>query len=64
MSVYHNEVTDALNTLKDVIDTDTCLYLWESALANTWTKENVWVHGDVAIGNLLQQNYHLAGNVV
>jgi len=61
LSIYHNEVIDALTNLKDAIDTDICLHIWESALANKWTRKNVWVHGDIAIGNLLHQNYHLAG---
>jgi aminoglycoside phosphotransferase (APT) family kinase protein len=30
-------------------------------LESKWTKENVWVHGDVAIGNLLVKDGKLCG---
>ena len=34
--------------------------VWEAALAATWRGPPVWVHGDVAAGNLLVQGGRLA----
>jgi aminoglycoside phosphotransferase (APT) family kinase protein len=34
--------------------------IWETALAATWRGEPVWVHGDVAVGNLLVRNGRLS----
>ena len=61
LSVYHYEVVDALEKLKAVLDVDSCCSIWEIALSSKWNKEDVWVHGDIAIGNLLHKNYHLTG---
>ncbi len=35
------------------IDTHTITEIWEQALSSTWDKPPVWIHGDIAIGNLL-----------
>ena len=34
--------------------------IWETAIATTWTKPPVWVHGDISAGNLLVQNGKLS----
>ena len=32
-----------------------------TALKSKWTKRNIWVHGDIAVGNLLAKNGKLCG---
>lgn len=61
LKVYHQETMDALNALTDQIDTVKLLDLWHLALDSNEHIENVWVHGDIAPGNLLVQNGHLCG---
>lgn len=40
--------------LNDVLDTDAVTAVWEAALhAPAWDRAPVWVHGDLAVGNLL-----------
>ena len=34
--------------------------LWNNACATRWTKLPVWIHGDVAVGNLLMDGGKLA----
>ena len=53
MTVYDGETRQALEALSGTIDTDAARAVWETALAATWHGEPVWVHGDVAAGNLL-----------
>jgi aminoglycoside phosphotransferase (APT) family kinase protein len=58
--VYDPEVRQALTILKDKIDTYAATKLWEAALATTWSKPPVWVHGDISAGNLLVKDGHLS----
>ncbi len=53
LSVYDGDTRQALEALSGEIDTDTARAVWEAALAATWLGSPVWVHGDVAWGNLL-----------
>ena len=61
LSVYHEETQTALKNLKSQLQTDKLNDIWSIALASKWTEENVWVHGDVAPGNLLVKNGRLCG---
>jgi len=53
LAVYDDETRQAITMLGNKIDADTVTEVWNTALASTWDKAPVWVHGDVAIGNLL-----------
>jgi len=61
LSVYHEETQTALKKLKSVVQTDKLNSIWSIALESKWTKKNVWVHGDIAPGNLLVKNGKLCG---
>jgi len=61
LSFYHEEVWTALKELKSVLPTDKLNNIWQAALGSKWTKENVWVHGDIAVGNLLVKSGKLCG---
>jgi aminoglycoside phosphotransferase (APT) family kinase protein len=53
VSVYDKGAREQIGALDALIDTARALTLWEKACATQWDKEPVWVHGDVAIGNIL-----------
>lgn len=38
-----------------------CSHIWQEALASEWEKDPIWIHGDVAVGNLLVKNERLVG---
>ncbi|WP_407672958.1 aminoglycoside phosphotransferase family protein [Paenibacillus profundus] len=54
--VYHDETEKAFEKLKDELLTDTLKAVWEQGIQSKWTSKNVWIHGDVAPGNLLVKN--------
>jgi|ERR1700733_9683035 len=60
LTVYDAQTQHAIDILKDKINTDAATNIWESALATTWNKSPVWVHGDVSLGNLLVQKGELS----
>src|SRR4029079_15643915 len=53
LAVYDPETRAAIATLADEIDTGMVTAIWDEALATNWQGRPVWVHGDVAVGNLL-----------
>ncbi|MED1092398.1 aminoglycoside phosphotransferase family protein [Bacillus paramycoides] len=53
ISVYDEEARVAIENNKDVFDETLLKHLWDSALRSTWERTPVWVHGDIAPGNLL-----------
>jgi aminoglycoside phosphotransferase (APT) family kinase protein len=55
LTVYDAETRSAIAALDSEIDVHQATKLWEAALAATWHGAPVWVHGDVAVGNLLVQ---------
>jgi aminoglycoside phosphotransferase (APT) family kinase protein len=59
-TVYNEGTLEALEMLGDLVDTEKCLEIWNRATASEWTKEPVWIHGDIAPGNLLVKNGKLS----
>jgi aminoglycoside phosphotransferase (APT) family kinase protein len=53
LTVYDGQARAALKALDGEIDTVLAAQVWAEALAATWHGNPVWVHGDVADGNLL-----------
>lgn len=53
LAVYDSETRAAINTLEDRGDVQAITTLWDEALASAWKRPPVWVHGDIATGNLL-----------
>lgn len=53
LAVYDSETQAALSALTGRIDADAAAEIWTAALSSEWRLEPVWVHGDVASGNLL-----------
>lgn len=52
-SVYGDQVQAALTDLADQVDVAACKAVWQRAVRSVWSSAPVWVHGDVAVGNLL-----------
>ncbi len=53
LSVYDAETRAALSALAGMIDTASAVEVWAAALSSEWRRQPLWVHGDVASGNLL-----------
>lgn len=53
LRVYDAETRAAIAALGDRIDPAAAMAVWEAGLAAAWAGPPVWVHGDVAAGNLL-----------
>jgi aminoglycoside phosphotransferase (APT) family kinase protein len=53
LTVYDAQARRALKALHGEIDTARAAQVWAEALAAVWPGPPVWVHGDVADGNLL-----------
>jgi len=61
LAVYDQQTQNALDTLSPEIDVESCRQIWNAALSTQWTKKPVWVHGDIAPGNLIVRDRKLAG---
>lgn len=59
LNVYDAQTRQAIEILKDKIDSHAATKIWESALATSWNQPPVWVHGDISLGNLLVHNRQL-----
>lgn len=60
LKVYDNETRVTLEKLKDVFDTNVLENIWNTALQSTYENKPVWIHGDIAIGNLLVKDGKLS----
>ena len=53
LAVYDSETRAALTALTGRIDAASAAEVWEAALSSEWSGQPLWVHGDIASGNLL-----------
>jgi aminoglycoside phosphotransferase (APT) family kinase protein len=53
LATYDKETREAIKRLSDQTQASAAEELWNAALATEWEFAPVWVHGDVAPGNLL-----------
>ena len=60
LAVYDSETRDCIETLRGTIDAGAATSAWEAALAARWAGPPVWVHGDIAAGNLLVDSGRLS----
>lgn len=56
LKIYDKETRKAIKLLKNKIDTNAALRIWDTALSSHWDQPPVWVHGDLSPGNLLIQD--------
>lgn len=61
LSVYHEETMQAIENLADKIDQAKSIAIWQEALASKWEKAPVWLHGDLAAGNIIVEEGKLVG---
>lgn len=55
LTLYDAETRQAIAALAGQMDANAATAVWEAALNATWHGPAVWLHGDVAAGNLLVQ---------
>jgi aminoglycoside phosphotransferase (APT) family kinase protein len=60
LATYDTEALDALDALGDEVPRAAIERAWEDAMATTRDRDPVWLHGDVAAGNLLVRDGRLA----
>ena len=58
--VYDEEARTAIRALSGLIDTNIATAIWEKAISSKWEKDPVWIHGDLATGNILIKNKKLS----
>ncbi|MED5017767.1 aminoglycoside phosphotransferase family protein [Paenibacillus chibensis] len=60
LAVYDPETRDAIKQNKDTLNGSLLNEIWELALNSTWVANPVWVHGDMAPGNILVKDGRLS----
>lgn len=60
LSVYDKNAQKQIKKLNGIIDQDKAINLWRRACNTRWNKPPVWIHGDIAIGNILLKNRKLS----
>ena len=53
LATWDVDVRRAIAALAHELDADAATAVWQAALATTWERPSVWVHGDVTNSNLL-----------
>lgn len=56
LSTYDEQTRQAIAVYQDKATAKAMMTVWETALASQWQNPPLWIHGDIAIGNLLVQN--------
>jgi aminoglycoside phosphotransferase (APT) family kinase protein len=59
IATYDEESREAIRRLAADIDSAAATEVWDAAIASTWTRSPVWVHGDFVASNLLVADGHL-----
>jgi aminoglycoside phosphotransferase (APT) family kinase protein len=59
LSIYDEQTRRAITALTEEIDAARATEIWDEALAKSWERAPVWIHGDVAASNLLLQDGRL-----
>ncbi len=60
LTIYDAETRHAIAALNGELDAKEVTAVWEAALTAAWHGAPVWLHGDVAAGNLLVKNGQLS----
>lgn len=50
---YNSETRTLADRLKNIVDKNQVIALWERAMSSAWKREAVWVHGDLSSRNIL-----------
>jgi len=60
LKIYDQETREAIKKLDSAMDSKRITAIWNRALDSEWNQPPVWMHGDIAIGNLLVNNGELS----
>ena len=60
LAVYDGEAKTSAARLTDEVDQVLAMEIWQLALSSHWLGQGVWVHGDIAEGNLLVKDGRLS----
>ena len=60
LKFYDEQFRDAMVILGGQINTSAALQVWQPAIDSDWNQSPVWVHGDIALGNLILSEGRLA----
>lgn len=60
LKFYEQQTLDHLLLLKDHLPCDKLKVIWDTAVSSSYQKDPVWVHGDIAAGNLLTDGSKLS----
>jgi aminoglycoside phosphotransferase (APT) family kinase protein len=60
LATYEGEALAAIDALGDEVPTEAVKRVWDDAMRTTWDRDPVWLHGDIATGNLLVRDGRLA----
>jgi aminoglycoside phosphotransferase (APT) family kinase protein len=60
LATYEDEALEAIEALGNEVPRDAVGRVWEDAMSTRWDRKPVWLHGDVAGGNLLVRDGRLA----
>lgn len=61
LAVYDNDTRAIIETLSGQYDRSLLTEIWELSLATRYQSTPLWLHGDVAVGNLLVKDGQLCG---
>lgn len=61
LAVYDSDTRSVIERVASLYNSDLLTEIWEQALAATYAAAPLWVHGDVAVGNLLAAEGRLCG---
>ncbi|MCL2560269.1 MAG: aminoglycoside phosphotransferase family protein [Turicibacter sp.] len=59
LTVYHGETVAAIKKHADEFPVDRLMNIWRDCVSTSWHQPPVWLHGDVAPGNLLVKDGRL-----
>lgn len=60
LDAYDDETREALSALAGRLDVASAAQVWVAAISSKWGGQPLWVHGDVAAGNLLVKDGSLS----
>lgn len=60
LKIYDPETRSCIEEFGKTIDAPRATEVWERALSSRWERQPVWVHGDLAIDNVLLKNGKLS----
>ncbi|ARG97094.1 aminoglycoside phosphotransferase family protein [Legionella micdadei] len=56
LNAYDHEMQLAIPKIKNAPEQNLAASLWQQAISSEWQVSPVWVHGDIAVGNILVRN--------